>query len=129
VKGVPECLKLSVAVKAVTDNCAKQWFTAVYKDLTSYDDFKKSVTELLWNPQIQSQVRISLCQDNFDKTENETMSARFLRYSVLAANLSPRLKVTSCGCDFRSFSAIRSTCALVSECAKCTGRIDFLTKA
>jgi hypothetical protein len=65
---------LSIAVKAVADNYAKQWFTAVHKDLVSYDHFKKSITELLWNPQIQSQVRISLYQDKFDKSKNETMS-------------------------------------------------------
>jgi hypothetical protein len=59
-KRVQEFFKLFLAVKAVADNYAKQWFTAVYKYLADYNHFKRSITELLWNPQIQSQVRVSL---------------------------------------------------------------------
>lgn len=39
-KGVTDSLKLPIAMKAVTDNYSRQWFTAVYKGLSSYDQFK-----------------------------------------------------------------------------------------
>jgi hypothetical protein len=74
-----------------SDPYSKQWFTAVYKDLTKYDHFKRAFTELLWSPQIQSQVQSQLYQDRFDKKAKESMSSRFLKYYMLAANLSPRL--------------------------------------
>jgi hypothetical protein len=90
-KNVPEPLRLPLAMKAVTDGYAKQWFTAIYKDLVSYEHFKRAITELLWNPQIQSRTRCALYQDRFDKGKDESMSAHFLRYSVITANLSPRL--------------------------------------
>jgi hypothetical protein len=51
-KSVPESLKLPIAVKAIRDPYSKQWSTAVYKDLTNYDHFKRAFTELLWSPQI-----------------------------------------------------------------------------
>jgi hypothetical protein len=63
----------------------------VYQDLTSYDQFKRAFTELLWSPQIQSQVRSQFHQDRFDRNSNASMSSHFLKYSVLAANLSPKL--------------------------------------
>jgi hypothetical protein len=90
-KSVPESLKLPIAVKAISDPHSKQWFTTVYKDLTNYEHFKRAFTELLWSPQIQSQVRSQLYQDRFGKNAKESMSSHFLKYSVLAANLSPRL--------------------------------------
>jgi hypothetical protein len=38
-KCVPDSVKLPTAMQAITDNYTKQWFTAVYKDLTSYEQF------------------------------------------------------------------------------------------
>jgi hypothetical protein len=90
-KSVPESLKLPVAMKAVTDAYSKQWFTAIYKDLSSYEHFKRAITELLWNPHAQSRTRCALYQDKFDRNKDETMSAHFLRYSVTSAHLTPRL--------------------------------------
>ncbi|KDR14396.1 hypothetical protein L798_11871 [Zootermopsis nevadensis] len=39
----------------------------------------------------QSQARTQLYEDRFDRNSNERMSSHFLKYSVLAGNLSPKL--------------------------------------
>jgi hypothetical protein len=88
-KRVPETRKLPIAMKKISDSYSKQWFTAVYQDLTSYGQFKRVFTELLWSPEIQSQVRSQLYIDRFDINSNESVLSHFLKYSVLAANLSP----------------------------------------
>ncbi|KDR06835.1 hypothetical protein L798_03921 [Zootermopsis nevadensis] len=90
-KSVPELLKLPLAMKAVTDCYTKQWCTAIYKDLADYEHFKRALTDLLWSAQIQSRTRCTVYQDRYDKNKADTMSAHFLRYSVMAAHLSPRL--------------------------------------
>jgi len=63
----------------------------IYKQLRSYDHFKQAITELLWSPQIQSQLRCSIYQDGFNKSGDENLSAHFLRYAMMAPNLTPKL--------------------------------------
>jgi hypothetical protein len=66
----------------------------VYSSLQGFDELRavrKAVTELLWSPQTQSQVRCSVYQDNYDQGKDGSMSAHFLRYAVLDANLIPKL--------------------------------------
>lgn len=46
-KGVPESLKLPLAMKAVIDGYSCQWLTAIYKDLSGYEHFKQAVIDLL----------------------------------------------------------------------------------
>ena len=66
-KDVPAEMRLPTAMKSITDEYTQQWVVTIYKELKSYDHFKQAITELLWSPQIQSQVRCSIYQDRFNK--------------------------------------------------------------
>jgi hypothetical protein len=90
-KAVLEDLKLPVALKAIKDDYTKQWSLTIYKDLKDYEHLKVAVTELLWNQNTQANARCAFYQDKYDRTVDLSMSAHFLRYSVMAANLTPRL--------------------------------------
>jgi hypothetical protein len=91
-KYVPAEMGLPIAMKPITDEYTQQWLVTIYKDLRSYDHFKQAVTEMLWSPQIQSQVRCLIYQDRFNKSGDESMSAHFfLRYAMIAANLTPKI--------------------------------------
>jgi hypothetical protein len=67
-KNVSDSVRLSMAMKAVTDNNANQCFTAVSKD------FRQEFTELLWRQPVQSRVRCALHQDRYDR-EREYISS------------------------------------------------------
>jgi hypothetical protein len=84
-------MRLPIAMKSITDEYTQQWVVTIYKELRSYDHFKQAITELLWSPQIQSQVRCSIYQDMFNKSRNECLSAHFLQYAMMAANLTPKM--------------------------------------
>jgi hypothetical protein len=84
-------MRLRIAMKSIIDEHTQQWVVTIYKELRSYDHFKQAITELLWSPQIQSQVRCSIYQDRFNKSGDESLSAHFLRYAMIAANLTPKI--------------------------------------
>jgi hypothetical protein len=126
-KAVPECLKLPITMKAVGDAYSKQWFTSVYKDLQDYSHFKKAFTELLWSPQIQSQVRAQLYQDRYDKSSGESLSFHFLMYSMTATNLSPTLSELDLIDDIAGhFPTLHTERAFVGQRSDSTGGTDVL---
>jgi len=90
-KDVPAEMRLSIVMKSITDEYTQQWVVTIYKEIRSYDHFKQAITELLWSPQIQSQGRCSIYQDRFNKSGDESLSAHFLRYAMMAANLTPKM--------------------------------------
>ena len=77
-KDVPAEIRLPIAMKSITDEYTQQWVVTIYKELRSYDHFKQAITELLWSPQIQSQVRCSIYPDRSNKSGDESLSAHFL---------------------------------------------------
>ena len=89
-KDVPAEMKLSFVMKSITDKYTQQWAFTIYKELRNLDHFRQAITELLWNPQIQSQVHCSIYQDRLSKSEDESLSAHFLRYATMGANLTPK---------------------------------------
>ena len=90
-KDVPAEMRLPIAMKSITDEYTQQWVVTIYKELRSYDHLQQAITELLWSPQIQSQVRCSIYQDGLNKSGEEILSAHFLRYAMMAANLTPKM--------------------------------------
>jgi hypothetical protein len=88
---MPESIRLRLAKKAVVDSNTSQWLSTVYSDLTGYEQFKEAITDLLLWPQTQAKLRCSLYQSKYDRAKDGPMFAHFLRYSSVAANLSPRL--------------------------------------
>jgi hypothetical protein len=87
----PAEMKLQIAMNATTDEYTQQWVTTMYKELRKYEHFKQAFKELLLSPQIQSQVRCSRYHDRFGKNWVESLSAHFLRYATIAANLTPKM--------------------------------------
>jgi hypothetical protein len=77
-KELPKEMRLPIAMKSITDEYTQQWVVTIYKELRYYNHFKQAIVELLWSPQIQSQVRCSIYQDKFNKSGNERLSAHFL---------------------------------------------------
>jgi hypothetical protein len=59
-KGVSENLKLPLASKAIRDPFTKAWLSAEYYKIGTYDQFRKQVTQLLWNDQKQFNIRCLL---------------------------------------------------------------------
>jgi hypothetical protein len=90
-KNVPAEIKLPIAMKAITEEYTQQWVTTIYKELRNYEQIKQAITELLWSPKIQSQVRCSIYQDRFNKSGGECLSAHFLRYAMMTANLTRKM--------------------------------------
>jgi hypothetical protein len=64
----------------------------VYRDLKGCDGFKEKLSNHSWNEIQQSSVRVSIFQDQYDRSSAETMQGYFLRYGGLAANLQPPLR-------------------------------------
>jgi hypothetical protein len=52
--------------------------------------FSQAITELLWSPQIHSQVRCSIYQDIFNRNGDHSLHS-FLRYATMAANLTLKM--------------------------------------
>jgi hypothetical protein len=90
-KAVPVEMKLPLAIKSITDDYVRQWVTTIHKEIKDYEYFKQAIIELLWSPQVQSQVRCSIYKDKFDSNGEDSLSAHFLRYATMAANLTPRM--------------------------------------
>jgi len=84
-------MRLPIAMQSLTDEYTQQWVVTIYKELRSYYHFKQAITELLRSPQIQSQVRCSIYHDRFNKSGDENLFAHFLRYAMMAANLTPKM--------------------------------------
>jgi hypothetical protein len=89
-KAVPVEIKLPLTIKSITDDYVRQWVTTIHKEIKDYDRFKQAIIELLWSPQVQSQV-CSIYQDKFGRTGYDSLSAHFMRYATVAANLTPRM--------------------------------------
>ena len=62
-----------------------------HKELRNYGHVKQAITELLRRPQIQSQVRCSIYQDRFSTSGDESLSAHFVQYARMGANLAPKM--------------------------------------
>jgi hypothetical protein len=84
-------MKLPLAIKSVIDEYARQWVITIYTEIRDYDHFKQVITELLWSPQVQSQVHCSIYQDKFRRNGDDSLSTHFLRYTTMAANLTPKM--------------------------------------
>jgi hypothetical protein len=67
IKNVPESLKLPLAMRAITDPIAKNWFINVYSELNDYEHFKTLFTKFLWNSPTQSRIRCSIYQDKYTR--------------------------------------------------------------
>jgi hypothetical protein len=90
-RSVPDSFKLVLAMSAVVDGYTSQWIKSVYKDQSSYEQFRETIIEFLWGPQAQARWRCALYQSMYDRTKDGSMTAHFLCHSAIANNLIPRL--------------------------------------
>ena len=56
---MPDSFKLVLAWSAVVNGYTSQWINTVYKDMSSYEQFRIDIIEFLWGPQAQS--RLAMC--------------------------------------------------------------------
>jgi hypothetical protein len=91
-KHVPEVLKLPVAIRAISDSYTKQWVESVRNDIRTYDQFKQSLTDLLWSSAVQLEIRNAIYRDKYSKASGESLSQHLLRYSCKSAHLRPRMQ-------------------------------------
>jgi hypothetical protein len=68
-----------------------KWINTVYKDPSSYEQFREAITELLWGPQAQARWRCALYQSVYGGNKVGSMPVNVLRYSAVANNLTPKL--------------------------------------
>ena len=73
------------------DGYTSQWINTVYKDLSSYEQFREAITEFLWGPRVQARWQCSLYQGVYGRTEDRSMTAHFLCYAAVPNNLTPKL--------------------------------------
>ena len=90
-KQTPDHLKLPLTFRAVQEPVAKQWFSSTYDKLTTYDEFKKGFTELLWNPNRQAGIRSQIYLDTHSPNSGESYVDHYIRYANLASSLDPPL--------------------------------------
>jgi hypothetical protein len=81
---------LPIATKTITDDYTQQSVVTTYKVLRSYDHFKQVIKELI-EPKNSVTSALFEYQDIFNKSWEEDLSAHFLRYAILAANLTQKM--------------------------------------
>jgi len=91
IKNVPESLKLPLAMRAVTDPIAKNWFSTVYSELKRYEHYKMLFTKFLWKSPTQSRIRCCIYEDKFTRQDGKSITSHYLRYAYLAANPQPAM--------------------------------------
>jgi len=72
-----ESLKLLLAARAVQDPFTKAWLSAEYYKLGKHENFRKQVTQVMWNDQKQSSIRCKIFQDKYDRNGEETLAAHY----------------------------------------------------
>jgi hypothetical protein len=90
-RGVGKQMQLAVALRSITDASAKSWVSAIAHNLQFYDQFKVTFVRAFWSPVVQSNVRKSIYQDKYNKQDGLSLSAHFLKYSVVASYLQPKM--------------------------------------
>jgi hypothetical protein len=110
-------------MKAITDEYTQRWVTAIYKELRNYEHFKQAMTELLWSPQIQSQVRCSIHQDRLNKSGGEDLSAHFLPYAMMVANLAPKMS------ELEDIDAVSGHCPNYVQCARLSANVKTVQES
>ena len=53
---VPDSFKLVLAWSAVVDGYTSQWINTVYKDMSSYEQFREAIIGFLLGPQAQARL-------------------------------------------------------------------------
>ena len=115
-----ESLKLPLAMRAVIDPIAKNWVSAVYSELQSYEQFKTLLTTFLWNAPTQSRIRCSIYQHKFTRQDGESMTSHYLKYANRAANLQPALS------EEDLVGALTSHCPVIVQRSLIRGNINTL---
>jgi hypothetical protein len=88
-KRTPEEMRLALVFRAVTEPFAKQWLSSAFDKLTSYEEFKKAFTELLWCPSRQASIRSAIYLDKHDGGSGESCLDHYIRYANMASTLNP----------------------------------------
>ena len=87
----PEKIRFPLVFRSISDPFAKQWMLTAYGQLSSYDDFKRTFTELLGDITRQSEIRCRVYQDCYDYRSGESFSEHYIRYDNMASMLSPAM--------------------------------------
>jgi hypothetical protein len=103
-KQTPDHLKLPLTFRAVQEPIAKQWFSSAYDKLSTYDEFRKGFTDLLWNPNRQAGIRSQVYLDKHSQNSRESYVDHYIRYANLASSLDPPMT------DMDLLSALTSRC-------------------
>jgi hypothetical protein len=88
-KRTPEEMRLPVVFRAVKEPFAKQWLSSAFDKLTSYEEFKKAFTELLWCPSRQVGIRSAIYLDKHDGGSGESCLNHYISYANMASTLNP----------------------------------------
>jgi hypothetical protein len=62
-------MRLALVFRAVTETFAKQWLSSAFDKLSSYEEFKKAFTELLWCPSRQESIRSPFIWTNMTEAQ------------------------------------------------------------
>ena len=82
-------MRLTLVFTAIPEPYAKQWLSSSLDKLKGYDEFKKALMELLWNPSRQASIRSSNYLDRYNPNSGESYMDHYIRYANLASTLDP----------------------------------------
>jgi hypothetical protein len=85
----PDELRLPLVFRAIQEPFAKQWLCSSFDKLKGYDEFKKALTELVWNPSHQASIGSSIYLDRYNPNSGESYMDHYIRYANLASTLDP----------------------------------------
>jgi hypothetical protein len=87
----PEEMRLALVFRAVKEPFAKQWLSSAFDKLTSYEEFKKAFTVVLWCPSRQASISITsaIYLDKHDGGSGESCLDHYIRYANMASTLNP----------------------------------------
>jgi hypothetical protein len=72
----------SLTRTAVADDYTSQCINAVYKELSSYEQFREAITEFLWELHARAGWQCALYQSVYNRTKDGSMPANFLHYTA-----------------------------------------------
>jgi hypothetical protein len=120
---------LPLTFSTVKEPIAKQRFSSTYDKLSSYDEFRKGFTDLLWNPNHQAGIRSQIYLDKHPPNSGEFYVDHYIRYTNLASSLDPSMKDMDLLSALTSHYEPRVQQGLPCGNFKCTqGVLGFLSK-
>ena len=86
-------MKLTLVSKSLTEEFAKNWFTAIKEHISSYEEFKIKFLDQFWSKESQSHTRTQIYQCRYDKSTDGSMASHLLKCAVRYVTTTPNAEL------------------------------------